>query len=66
MISCFVDLSKAFDTVNRATLLYSLEQYNITGPFFNIIKDMYESVKCSIKIGSSLSHSFSTKRGVKQ
>ena len=52
--------------VNRAALLFKLEQYNITGLFFNIIKDMYQSVRCSIKIGNVLSQSFSTKSGVKQ
>ena len=43
LFSCFVDLSKAFDMVNRAALLFKLEQY-ITGPFFNIIKDMYRQL----------------------
>lgn len=66
LFSCFVDLSKAFDTVNRAALLYKLEQYNITGHFLNIVNSMYQSVRCSVKIGSALSQSFSTKTGVKQ
>ena len=66
LFSCFVDFSKAFDMVNRAALLHKLELYNISGPFLNIIKDMYQSVRCSVKIGNSLSPSFSTKSGVKQ
>lgn len=31
---CFVDLKKAFDTVNRHALLYKLFRYNIRGNFF--------------------------------
>ena len=31
---CFVDLRKAFDTVNRHALLYKLFRYNIRGNFF--------------------------------
>jgi hypothetical protein len=30
---CFVDLKKAFDTVNRYALLYKLFRYNIRGNF---------------------------------
>ena len=52
--------------VNRAALLHKLELYNISGPFLNIIKDMYQSVRCSVKIGNLLSQSFSTKSGVIQ
>ena len=60
-----MDFSKAFDTVNRVALFHKLTQYNITGPFSNIINDMYNSLLCSVKIGNYLSESFSTKTGVK-
>ena len=58
LFTCFVDLGKAFDTVDRAALLYKLGQYNISGLFFNVIKNLYQSVRCSIKIGTLLSQSF--------
>ena len=61
-----MDFSKAFDTVNRVALFHKLTQYNITGPFSNIINDTYNSLLCSVKIGNYLSESFSTKTGVKQ
>ena len=64
--SCFVDFSKAFDTVNRVALFHKLAHYNITVPFSNIIKDMYNSLLCSVKIGNYLSESFSTKTVVKR
>jgi hypothetical protein len=34
LFACFVDLKKAFDTVNRQALLYKLSKYNIDGRFF--------------------------------
>ena len=49
LFSCFVDFSKAFDTVNRVAMFHKLTQYNITGPFSNTIKDMYNSLLCSVK-----------------
>ena len=33
LFACFVDLKKAFDTVNRQALLYKLSKYNIDGRF---------------------------------
>jgi hypothetical protein len=36
LFACFVDLKKAFDTVNKQALLYKLSKYNIDGRFFNI------------------------------
>ena len=56
---------KAFDTINRVALFHKLTQYNITGPFANIIKDMYNSLLCSVKNGNYLKESFSTKTEVK-
>ena len=40
LFACFVDLSKAFDTINRQALFHKMCKYNIKGPFLNIIQDM--------------------------
>ena len=63
---CFIDLSKAFDTVNRAHLFHKLKMYNINGLFLNIIKDMYNGLICSVKTREGLSENFTTNVGVKQ
>ena len=50
LYACFVDLKKAFDTVNRQALLFKLNIYNIRGHFLNIIEDMYNDVSFSIRL----------------
>ena len=38
LYSCFIDFSKAFDTIPRDKLLIKLLDYDIKGKFFNTIK----------------------------
>ena len=68
LYTCFIDLQKAFDTVNRTKLLYKLKQTGIGTLMFNIIKDMYISSKATlaVKIGNQLSQSFTSNIGVYQ
>ena len=63
---CFVDLQKAFDSVNRKALMYKLQKCVDKGPFLNIIKDMYSDVRFSIKLERGGIPAFSTSAGVKQ
>ena len=64
--SCFVDFSKAFDTIHRDTLFTKLRNYGIIGRFFNIIKDIYEKDKSCIKIGNQYTEAFDVNLGVRQ
>ena len=64
--SCFVDFSKAFDTIPRDILLTKLRNYGITGKFFNIIKDIYEKDKSCVKIGNQYTGAFDVNQGVRQ
>jgi hypothetical protein len=41
VFACFIDLKKAFDTVNRNALLHKIFQYNIRGNFFSVLESMY-------------------------
>jgi hypothetical protein len=61
---CFIDLRKTFDTVNREALLHKLSHYKLSGCFFNILKNMYDEVKYSIKFTEGETSSFSSKIGV--
>ena len=49
----FVDFSKAFDKVNGSLLCVQILKSNISGQFFNMIKNMYQNIKsCVHKDGS--------------
>ena len=41
LYSCFVDFSKAFDSIPRDHLFQKLLSYGINGKFFNFLKNMY-------------------------
>ena len=41
IFGCFVDFSKAFDTIPRDKLLEKLLKYDIKGNFFNTLKNIY-------------------------
>ena len=64
--SCFVDFSKAFDTIPRDLLFQKLLNYGINGKFFNNIKTLYTNDNCCIKVGNKLTDSFLANQGVKQ
>ena len=66
IFSCFVDFSKAFDTIPRDLLFEKLLGYGITGKFFNNIKSMYTNDNCCVKVGNKLTESFLANQGVKQ
>ena len=63
---CFVDFSKAFDTVPREILLEKLSKHGIDGSIFDIIQTIYLEDTVSIKIGNQHSSPFKTNKGVRQ
>ena len=66
LFGCFVDFSKAFDSVPRDLLLDKLSKNGINGKVFEIIKTIYTEDKASVKFGDKFSPTFSTNRGVRQ
>ena len=64
--SCFVDFSKAFDTIPRDLLFRKLLNYGINGKFFNSLKTLYTNDNCCIKVGNKLTQPFVANQGVKQ
>ena len=62
LYTCFVDLKKAFDSVNRMKLMVKLKQTGIGSLMYNIIKDMYTSsdAKLSVKLGNRMTNTFTS------
>ena len=66
IFGCFVDFSKAFDTVPRDILLQKLKDKGIGGRILEIIQTLYLEDSASVKIGKKYSPSFKTNIGVRQ
>ena len=64
--SCFIDLSKAFDTIPRDILLFKLRDVGITGKIFNIIRNVYSSDQAYLKIDGKITKPFPISQGVRQ
>ena len=66
LFACFVDLKKAFDTINRQLLLHKLMDLNIKGNFFHTLKTMYDKSVARIKINNLMSPTFKVSKGTEQ
>jgi len=63
---CFVDFSKAFDSVNHSFLWHKIMVAGISGNMLQTIKSMYSNLKSCIRLNGTLTNWFSTDLGVRQ
>ena len=63
---CFVDFSKAFDSINRTALIYKLGTIGIKGNMLKLLINMYNSSDYIIKSDGKYSSPINSKFGVKQ
>ena len=63
---CFIDLSKAFDTVNREALWVVLGKCGCPPKFVNMVKSLHSDMKARVNFGGDLSEPFNVDNGVKQ
>ena len=63
---CFVDFSKAFDSVPRDILLKKIHDRGINGKVFEIIRKIYTEDMAAVKFGDKISEPFKTNKGVRQ
>ena len=62
----FVDLKKAFDTVNRNMLFAVLERFGCPPNFLALIKALHSNNTATVRVGGELSDAFEITMGVKQ
>ena len=63
---CFIDFKAAFDNINRAALLFKMRQQGITGNFLNIIRDMLNKAKSTVRWNNEYGELFDNLYGVLQ
>ena len=62
----FIDLSKAFDSVDRELLWKILEKSGCPPIMLRIIKQLHDDIQIRVKVAGDLSEPFSVSRDVKQ
>ena len=63
---CYIDYSKAFDTMSRSELWSKLLKCNVSGKIFRVVYNMYKSAKSCVAINGLLTDNFSYLIGVRQ
>ena len=66
LYTCFVDLKKAFDSVQRGPLFHILCQNGLSGKFLNALSAIYKSVVSCVRIGDRLTEFFDCPAGLRQ
>ena len=66
LFGCFVDFSKAFDSIPRDILFKKLLSHNINGKFYDCLINMYTDDQACIKLGNRITNTFMVNQGVKQ
>ena len=62
----FIDLTKAFDTVNRSALWQILRKLGCPDKFTNILKSFHDDMNVCVSLSGDLSDPISVENGVKQ
>ena len=66
LYTCFVDLTKAFDYIDRTALYYKLLSRGIDGNLLNVIRSMFSKAECRVKWDSRISDILKSEYGVLQ
>ena len=66
LVQVFVDLTKAFDTVNRCALLIVLKKLGCPVHFVDMIQQLHDNMKARVSYNGKLSSSIPIDNGVKQ
>ena len=64
--SCFIDMRKAFDSVDRVCMFYKLLQCGVSGKLYNSLKHIYAAPVASVMINGMCTKWFPVLTGVRQ
>ena len=62
----FVDLPKAYNSVNRTALVAILRLYGLSHQVVDFIEDLYTGTECHVRTANGVSEDFQVKTGVSQ
>ena len=48
--TCFIDLSRAFDSIKHSLLWYKIVNSGVHGKFYNMLRTIYRCIKCCVKV----------------
>ena len=63
---CFIDYTKAFDTVQHEELFRILQALNLDGKDVRIVRNLYWSQTAAVRVADETTEEFQIKRGVRQ
>ena len=63
---CFIDLRKAYDTVNRPALWTVLQKAGLSPKIVRLIKELHTDTTSRVRMSGTYSRSFNTNNGVRQ
>lgn len=64
VVACFVDLKKAFPSVNRNLLLYKLQQYGVKGKVIRAIAAVYDKPQYCVRVNGQHTDMFPSVLGL--
>ena len=63
---CFVDLTKAYDSVNRQAMVAILREYGVPHQLVEIIEELHSETWCHVRSAGDTSERFEVRTGVRQ
>jgi hypothetical protein len=66
MFVCFIDLMKAYDTVDRPLLWKILARFGVPSKMIAVIRAFHDGMRASVRIEGELSEPFDVARGLRQ